>query len=125
LSSSTPPVATSFRDLGLPATLMAALDQVSYETPSPIQAYTIPPLLEGLDLVGHAPTGTGKTVAIALPLLSRMEIGRAQAQTLVLTPTRELAIQVAEAFQRYAACKRCGRLHRFRVPDRSAPLAIR
>jgi ATP-dependent RNA helicase DeaD len=98
-SSSVP----SFRDLKLPAPLLTALDEVGYETPSPIQAQTIPHLLEGLDLLGHAPTGTGKTAAFALPLLSRLEIHRKHVQVMVLTPTRELAIQVAEAFQRYAS----------------------
>jgi len=93
----------SFRELGLPATLLAMLDALGYETPSPIQAQTIPHLLQGLDLLGHAPTGTGKTAAFALPLLSRLDLGRKQVQVMVLTPTRELAIQVAEAFQRYAA----------------------
>jgi ATP-dependent RNA helicase DeaD len=94
---------SSFRDLNLPAPLMTALDEVGYEIPSPIQAQTIPSLLEGLDLLGHAPTGTGKTAAFALPLLSRLSIDRKQVQVMVLTPTRELAIQVAEAFQRYAS----------------------
>ncbi|MCU7905099.1 MAG: DEAD/DEAH box helicase [Candidatus Thiodiazotropha sp. (ex Epidulcina cf. delphinae)] len=94
---------SSFRDLNLPAPLLAALDEVGYETPSPIQAQTIPYLSEGLDLVGHAPTGTGKTAAFALPLLSRLNIKRQHVQVMVLTPTRELAIQVAEAFQRYAS----------------------
>ena len=93
----------SFRDLGLPPTLLAALDRVGYETPSPIQAETIPHLLQGLDLLGHAPTGTGKTAAFALPLLSRLDTKSAHVQIMVLTPTRELAIQVAEAFQRYAS----------------------
>ncbi len=102
MSNATPP-ASSFRDLKLPAPLLTALDEVGYETPSPIQAQTIPHLLEGLDLLGHAPTGTGKTAAFALPLLSRLDIGRQQVQIMVLTPTRELAIQVAEAFQRYAS----------------------
>jgi ATP-dependent RNA helicase DeaD len=93
----------SFRDLGLSKPLLAALDDVGYETPSPIQARTIPPLLKGLDVLGHAPTGTGKTAAFALPLLAGIEPDRAGVQVLVLTPTRELAIQVSEAFQRYAA----------------------
>jgi len=93
----------SFRDLNLPADLLTALDRVGYETPSPIQAETIPPLLQGLDLVGHAPTGTGKTAAFALPLLARLKIESSNVQIMVLTPTRELAIQVAEAFQRYAS----------------------
>ncbi|MES9828978.1 MAG: DEAD/DEAH box helicase [Candidatus Thiodiazotropha sp.] len=94
---------SSFRDLNLPKPLLKALDEVGYETPSPIQAQTIPYMLEGRDLLGHAPTGTGKTAAFALPLLSRLDTKQHTVQVLVLTPTRELAIQVAEAFQRYAA----------------------
>jgi len=101
--SDTPPPVTSFRDLKLAAPFLAALDEVGYETPSPIQAEAIPYLLDGLDLLGHAPTGTGKTAAFALPLLSHINTGRQQVQVMVLTPTRELAIQVAEAFQRYAS----------------------
>ncbi|MBF0219825.1 MAG: DEAD/DEAH box helicase [Gammaproteobacteria bacterium] len=93
----------SFADLNLPAPLLAALNDVGYETPSPIQAQTIPYLLEGKDLLGHAPTGTGKTAAFALPLLARINLEKLQVQVMVLAPTRELAIQVAEAFQRYAA----------------------
>lgn len=99
----TSPPTPSFHDLNLPAPLLTALDKVGYETPTPIQAQTIPHLLKGLDLLGHAPTGTGKTAAFALPLLSRLDLDRRQVQVLVLTPTRELAIQVAEAFQRYAS----------------------
>ena len=102
MSDHTPPV-PSFRELNLPAPLLAALDAVGYETPTPIQAQTIPQLLNGMDLLGHAPTGTGKTAAFALPLLSRIDIARPHVQVLVLTPTRELAIQVAEAFHRYAS----------------------
>jgi ATP-dependent RNA helicase DeaD len=102
MPSSKPP-SPSFRDLNLPAALMATLDEVGYETPTPIQAQAIPHLLKGLDLLGHAPTGTGKTAAFALPLLARIKIDRPQVQVMTLTPTRELAIQVAEAFQRYAA----------------------
>jgi ATP-dependent RNA helicase DeaD len=93
----------AFRDLGLPPALLAALDQVGYETPSPIQAQTIPHLLAGRDLLGRAPTGTGKTAAFTLPLLSRIDMDRRAPQALVLTPTRELAIQVAEACRRYAS----------------------
>jgi ATP-dependent RNA helicase DeaD len=92
-----------FSDLGLPATLLAALERLGYESPSPIQAQAIPCLLEGHDLLGHAPTGTGKTAAFALPLLARLELKLKHPQVLALTPTRELAIQVAEAFQQYAS----------------------
>ena len=94
---------SSFADLALPAPLLQALSDVGYESPSPIQAATIPPLREGRDLVGQAQTGTGKTAAFALPALAGIDIANRQPQVLVLTPTRELAIQVAEAFQRYAA----------------------
>ena len=97
------PTIPSFRDLNLSAPLLTALDEVGYETPSPIQAQAIPHLLKGLDLWGHAPTGTGKTAAFALPLISRIDIANKQVQVMTLTPTRELAIQVAEAFQRYAS----------------------
>jgi ATP-dependent RNA helicase DeaD len=94
---------SSFRELNLAPELLTALDGVGYETPTPIQAQAIPPLLDGQDILGHAPTGTGKTAAFALPLLSRLDIQNQQVQVMVLTPTRELAIQVAEAFQRYAS----------------------
>jgi hypothetical protein len=93
----------TFRDLALPDFLLAALDTVGYESPTPIQAQTIPHLLQGLDLLGHAPTGTGKTAAFALPLLARLDMDQPSVQIMVLTPTRELAIQVAEAFQSYAS----------------------
>lgn len=92
-----------FRDLALIEPLQLALDEVGYESPSPIQAATIPELLAGRDVLGQAQTGTGKTAAFALPALSRLDLKRASPQVLVLAPTRELAIQVAEAFQRYAA----------------------
>jgi ATP-dependent RNA helicase DeaD len=91
-----------FADLGLAESVMAAVAEVGYETPSPIQAATIPALLAGRDVLGQAQTGTGKTAAFALPLLSRLDLSASKPQVLVLAPTRELAIQVAEAFQRYA-----------------------
>ena len=91
-----------FSDLGLPESLLQALREVGYETPSPIQAATIPPLLAGRDVLGQAQTGTGKTAAFALPALARLEPIAGKPQALVLAPTRELAIQVAEAFQKYA-----------------------
>ena len=68
------PSTPGFREMNLPASLLAALDEVGYETPTPIQIQTIPHMLEGLDLLGHAPTGTGKTAAFALPLLARIDI---------------------------------------------------
>ncbi len=92
-----------FADLDLPAPLLRALTDVGYESPSPIQLETIPALLAGRDVVGQAQTGTGKTAAFALPVLTRLDLARFEPQVLVLTPTRELAIQVAEAFQTYAA----------------------
>jgi len=92
-----------FADLGLPPPLLAALDAIGYETPSPIQAAAIPTLLAGQDIIGQAQTGTGKTAAFALPFLSRIDLSLRDPQVLVLTPTRELAIQVAEAFQSYAS----------------------
>jgi ATP-dependent RNA helicase DeaD len=95
--------ASGFRDLNLDPAVLQALTDVGYEMPTPIQAATIPPLLAGADLLGQAQTGTGKTAAFALPVLSKIDTGRAQPQALVLVPTRELAIQVAEAFQSYAA----------------------
>jgi ATP-dependent RNA helicase DeaD len=94
---------TTFAELGLPPPLLQALQQVGYEAPSPIQAVTIPPLLSGRDMLGQAQTGTGKTAAFALPILARLDPEAGAPQALVLTPTRELAIQVAEAFQRYAS----------------------
>src|SRR5690606_32010819 len=98
----TPETPTAFRQLALPEPLIQALEEVGYESPSPIQAATIPLLLAGRDVLGQAQTGTGKTAAFALPLLARLDLASAQVQALVLAPTRELAIQVAEAFQKYA-----------------------
>jgi len=95
-------VDTTFASLELSAPLLQALADVGYETPSPIQAACIPHLLSGGDILGEAQTGTGKTAAFALPLLERLDPNVRTPQILVLTPTRELAIQVAEAFQKYA-----------------------
>ena len=97
------PGTTSFRDLKLSEPLIRVLDEIGYETPTPIQSQAIPLLMSGRDILGHAPTGTGKTAAFALPLLSRINVQNKEVQVLTLTPTRELAIQVAEAFQHYAA----------------------
>lgn len=93
----------SFHDLDLIEPVLKVLDDVGYETPSPIQARVIPHMLKGKDVLGQAQTGTGKTAAFALPILSRIDLKQKDPQALVLAPTRELAIQVAEAFQRYAA----------------------
>ncbi|MBT6209417.1 MAG: DEAD/DEAH box helicase [Woeseia sp.] len=94
---------TSFRDLNLSEPLVKVLNDIGYETPTPIQSQAIPHLLAGRDILGHAPTGTGKTAAFALPLLSGIDVKSNKIQVLTLTPTRELAIQVAEAFQHYAS----------------------
>ena len=87
-----------FDDLGLDPKVEKALRDVGYETPSPIQAQAIPPLLGGNHVVGLAQTGTGKTAAFALPILSGIDLRQKSPQALVLTPTRELALQVSEAF---------------------------
>ena len=97
------PEVTSFSDLELSAPVLKAIQAVGYEQPSPIQAASIPHLLNGDDLLGVAQTGTGKTAAFALPLLSNIDIKIKAPQVLVLAPTRELAIQVAEAFKSYAS----------------------
>jgi ATP-dependent RNA helicase DeaD len=91
-----------FRVLGLSEGVLAAIESSGYTTPTPIQAQTIPLLLKGRDVLGQAQTGTGKTAAFALPLVDRIDLFNKQTQVLVLTPTRELAIQVAEAFEKYA-----------------------
>ena len=92
----------TFQQLALSEPILKALNDVGYETPSPIQAETIPLLLSGRDVLGQAQTGTGKTAAFALPALSNIDISQRDPQILVLAPTRELAIQVAEAFHEYA-----------------------
>ena len=90
---------TSFSALNLSDTLLKALEAMNFKTPSPIQAQTIPLLLEGCDLIGQAQTGTGKTAAFALPILQRLSAKSQATQALILAPTRELAIQVAEQFE--------------------------
>ncbi len=102
MSAEAPSTSIKFTDLALSEPLLRALSDVGYESPSPIQAATIPPLLEGRDVLGQAQTGTGKTAAFALPILARIDPSQQKPQALVLAPTRELAIQVAEAFQKYA-----------------------
>ena len=93
----------TFDDLGLDDRVVRALKDIGYETPSPIQAATIPGLLAGRHVVGLAQTGTGKTAAFALPILSRLDLKQKTPQALVLAPTRELALQVCEAFEKYAS----------------------
>ena len=97
------PTIPAFSALGLSKAVLEAVSDAGYESPSPIQAATIPVLLAGHDMLGQAQTGTGKTAAFALPMLSRIEVRGGPPQGIVLVPTRELAIQVAEAFQRYAS----------------------
>ena len=92
----------NFKSFGLSEALIKVLDEVGYETPSAIQEQCIPHLLNGHDVIGQAQTGTGKTAAFSLPLIDRIDINTNQVQLLVLTPTRELAIQVSEAVQTYA-----------------------
>ncbi|MBF0276481.1 MAG: DEAD/DEAH box helicase [SAR324 cluster bacterium] len=91
-----------FSDLSLPPSILKTLKNLGYEIPTPIQKESIPLLMNGRDLIGQAQTGTGKTAAFALPILSRLDVSQKSPQILVLTPTRELAIQVSEAFQAYA-----------------------
>ncbi len=91
-----------FADFNLPEKLLRSLTESGYETPTPVQQQAIPALLEGRDLLGHAPTGTGKTAAFALPFISHIDLKKSAPQMLVMTPTRELAIQVAEAVTHYS-----------------------
>ncbi|WP_375407523.1 DEAD/DEAH box helicase [uncultured Amnibacterium sp.] len=100
---STAPTSISFGDLGLSGPILKGLKDLGYESPSAIQAATIPSLLAGRDVVGRAQTGTGKTAAFALPILSRLDLAQTAPQALVLAPTRELALQVCEAFESYAS----------------------
>jgi len=96
------PKQVTFSDLDLPEPLLRSLKKLGYETPSPIQAKAIPSVMDGKNIIGQAQTGTGKTAAFALPILANIDLKQSSPQALVLAPTRELAIQVAEAFQVYA-----------------------
>ncbi|MGW8483903.1 DEAD/DEAH box helicase [Microbacterium sp. NPDC055903] len=96
------PQTPGFEELGITGAVLKAIKDLGYETPSPIQAATIPTLLSGRDVVGMAQTGTGKTAAFALPVLERLDLAQKTPQALVLAPTRELALQVCEAFESYA-----------------------
>ena len=100
------PEGPTFAGLGLPEAILTAVEAAGYTTPTPIQCGTIPALLDGRDVLGQAQTGTGKTAAFALPLLARLNTSLKAPQVLVLAPTRELALQVAEAFRGYAATER-------------------
>ncbi len=94
---------TTFADLQIHPAVLQAVGDLGYESPSAIQAATIPALMAGSDVVGLAQTGTGKTAAFAIPILSKIDTTSKATQALVLAPTRELALQVAEAFGRYGA----------------------
>src|SRR5438105_11885587 len=96
---------TTFADLGLAPELLEAIRDVGYEAPSPIQEQAIPPLLRGLDMIGQAQTGSGKTAAFGLPMLQYVNPGEHEVQGLVLTPTRELCIQVTQALRAYGRRK--------------------
>ena len=109
-----------FSQLALSAPLLETIKGLGYEAPSPIQAATIPPMLDGHDVLGQAQTGTGKTAAFALPILEKLNLSDRETQALVLTPTRELAIQVAEAFQGYAR-----HIPGFHPPSHSPPCGMR
>jgi ATP-dependent RNA helicase DeaD len=96
---------TTFKDLGLSEPLLEALSDVGYESPSPIQEQAIPELLQGHDVIGQAQTGTGKTAAFGLPMIEFVDPADKDVQALVLTPTRELCIQVTQAIRAYGARK--------------------
>src|SRR5271156_6523550 len=100
---SSPDAPATFATLGLRRELVDVVATLGYEEPTPVQRETIPVLLAGRDLLGQAQTGTGKTAAFALPMLQRIDLDQKVPQVIVLTPTRELAIQVADAFRGYAA----------------------
>src|SRR3990172_5119057 len=93
---------TTFRDLGLKEDILTALDELGYTEPTPIQEQAIPELLAGHDVIGQAQTGTGKTAAFGLPMLQYLDPSSSDTQGLVLTPTRELCIQVTQALRAYA-----------------------
>ncbi|MDQ2621753.1 MAG: DEAD/DEAH box helicase, partial [Actinomycetota bacterium] len=93
---------TTFKDLGLSPQIQQAIDEIGFDTPSPIQEEAIPPLLAGHDVIGQAQTGTGKTAAFGLPMLQYLDPDNDEVQAVVLTPTRELCIQVTQAIRSYA-----------------------
>ncbi|MEK6681875.1 MAG: DEAD/DEAH box helicase, partial [Nitrospirota bacterium] len=95
-----------FTDLGLSKEALQAVVQMGFEEPTPIQAKTIPSLLKGRDVIGHAQTGTGKTAAYGIPIVERIDVGNLMVQAIILTPTRELAIQVAEEINKIGRFRR-------------------
>src|SRR5207244_3258055 len=97
---------SSFAELGLSEDTLKAVAELGYEEPTPIQAQTIRLMMEGADVIAQAQTGTGKTAAFALPIIEKLDINLRATQALILTPTRELAVQVAEAFQSYSKYRR-------------------
>ncbi|MBY0439784.1 MAG: DEAD/DEAH box helicase, partial [Burkholderiales bacterium] len=109
-ASVAPAPVVQFRDLGLAPEILRALDELGYKAPTPIQTQAIPHVLRGIDLLGGAQTGTGKTAAFALPMLQRLRVhannsvspARHQVRALILAPTRELAAQVEESVRAYA-----------------------
>ena len=111
----------TFAELGLSEPTLQALRDVGYESPSPIQEQAIPPLLEGRDVIGQAQTGTGKTAAFGLPIMEYVDPSEHEVQALVLTPTRELCIQVTQALRTYGAPQRASTSWRCSAARRSAP----
>ena len=102
MTVSATPHGAMFHQLGLSEAILKVVDELGYEVPTPIQSQTIPPLLAGRDVIGQAQTGTGKTAAFALPMLERLDMRQRQLQALILVPTRELALQVAQAIHTYS-----------------------
>src|SRR5471030_1618492 len=96
---------TTFADLGLSEETLKAVADIGYESPSPIQEQGIPPLLEGRDVIGQAQTGSGKTAAFGLPMIEHVDPSDPEVQALVLTPTRELCIQVTQAIRTFGERK--------------------
>lgn len=99
-------MSVTFEDLGLSRDILKSVEDMGFEEPSPIQVLAVPPLLAGRDVIGQAQTGTGKTAAFSIPILERVDVRSKAPQALVLCPTRELAIQVAEEISKLAARKR-------------------
>src|ERR1044072_5294158 len=114
---------TTFAELGLSEPILEALRHLGYERPTPIQEQTIPALLQGRDIIGQAQPGTGKTAAFGLPLLEYIEADMEEVQALVVTPTRELCIQVTQALRAYGARKGVNVVALFGGAPRRPPIA--